>query len=86
MVEYHAYATHPMSYYGKGEVTSDFVGTRSFSWWGERNCMWSNDYPHFNMSFPNSRENVERHLGGLSEERRLRLVRQNAIELFQLDL
>ena len=22
----HAYATHPMSYYGRGEVTSDFVG------------------------------------------------------------
>lgn len=26
VVEYHAYATHPMSYYGRGEVTSDFVG------------------------------------------------------------
>jgi hypothetical protein len=26
IVEYHAYATHPMSYYGRGEVTSDFVG------------------------------------------------------------
>ena len=26
LVEYHSYATHPMSYYGRGEVTSDFVG------------------------------------------------------------
>lgn len=26
IVEYHTYATHPMSYYGRGEVTSDFVG------------------------------------------------------------
>jgi hypothetical protein len=26
LVEYHAYATHPMSYYGRGEVSSDFVG------------------------------------------------------------
>jgi hypothetical protein len=26
LVEYHTYATHPMSYYGRGEVTSDFVG------------------------------------------------------------
>ncbi len=26
VVEYHAYATHPMSYYGRGEVSSDFVG------------------------------------------------------------
>jgi hypothetical protein len=26
LLEYHTYATHPMSYYGRGEVTSDFVG------------------------------------------------------------
>ncbi len=26
LLELHAYATHPMSYYGKGEVSSDFVG------------------------------------------------------------
>ena len=26
LVALHAYATHPMSYYGRGEVTSDFVG------------------------------------------------------------
>lgn len=26
LVEYHNYATHPMSYYGRGEVSSDFVG------------------------------------------------------------
>jgi hypothetical protein len=26
VVEYHTYATHPMTYYGRGEVTSDFVG------------------------------------------------------------
>jgi hypothetical protein len=26
LVEYHTYATHPMSYYGRGEVSSDFVG------------------------------------------------------------
>jgi hypothetical protein len=25
-LEYHVYATHPMSYYGRGEVTSDFPG------------------------------------------------------------
>lgn len=26
LLEYHAYATHPMSTYGRGEVSSDFVG------------------------------------------------------------
>ena len=68
-----------------GTFLEDYVGTRFFSWWGERNCMWSNDYPHFNMTFPHSRQVVELHLKGLSEERRRRLTRDNAIELFKLD-
>ena len=64
----------------------DFVGTRAFSFWGDRNCMWSNDYPHFNTTFPHSRENVEKHLAGLPEDKRRRLIRDNAIELYGLHL
>ena len=64
----------------------DFVGTRAFSWWGEKNCVWSSDYPHFNMSYPHSRENVEKHLRGLPDARRRRLVRDNAVELFGLPI
>ncbi len=48
--------------------------------------MWSSDYPHFNMSFPHSRANVEKHLHGLSAERRKKLVRDNAIKLFDLGI
>ena len=69
-----------------GTFIDDFVGTRALSWWGERNCMWSNDYPHFNMTFPHSRENVVKHLGGLPEEKRRRLIRDNAIDLYGLQL
>ena len=69
-----------------GTFLEDYVGTRFFPWWGEKNCMWSNDYPHFNMTFPHSRQVVEHHLKGLSEERRQRLTRDNAINLFQLEL
>ena len=64
----------------------DFVGTRAFPFWGERNCMWSNDYPHFNMTFPYSRENVEKHLTGLSKAQRLQLTRDNVIKLYNLKL
>jgi predicted TIM-barrel fold metal-dependent hydrolase len=64
----------------------DFVGTRAFSFWGVDNCMWSNDYPHFNMTFPHSRENVEKHLAGLPEDVRLRLVRQTVIDIYGLPL
>jgi predicted TIM-barrel fold metal-dependent hydrolase len=63
----------------------DYVGTRFFSWWGETNCMWSNDYPHFNMTFPHSRHVVEHHLAGLSKKTRQNLTRENAIRLFRLD-
>jgi uncharacterized protein len=69
-----------------GTFLEDYVGTRFFPWWGEKNCMWSNDYPHFNMTFPHSRHVVERHLKGLSEEKRMKLTRDNAIKLFNLDL
>ena len=48
-----------------GTFLEDYVGTRFFPWWGEKNCMWSNDYPHFNMTFPHSRQVVEYHLSGL---------------------
>ncbi len=67
-----------------GTFLEDYVGTRFFPWWGEKNCMWSNDYPHFNMTFPHSRQVVEHHLKGLSEEKRQKLTRDNAIELFNL--
>ncbi len=69
-----------------GTFLEDYVGTRAFPWWGEKNCMWSNDYPHFNMTFPHSRQVVERHLKGLSEEKRRRLTWDNAVDLFKLDL
>ena len=69
-----------------GTFLEDYVGTRAFPWWGEKNCMWSNDYPHFNMTFPHSRQVVERHLQGLSEEKRQRLIRDNAIKLFNLEI
>src|SRR6266568_1188823 len=69
-----------------GTFLEDYVGTRFFPWWGEKNCMWSNDYTQFNMTIPHSRQVVEYHLSGLSEEKRQRLTRDNAIQLFGLDI
>ena len=64
----------------------DFSGTRHFNWWGQKNCMWSNDYPHFNMTFPHSRENVIRHIGNLPHDEQDDLVRNNAVRLYNLDI
>jgi uncharacterized protein len=62
----------------------DYSGTRQFTWWGQDNLMWSNDYPHYNMTFPYSRENVYYHIGSLPKDVQLKLIRDNAIRLYGL--
>jgi predicted TIM-barrel fold metal-dependent hydrolase len=69
-----------------GTFLEDYVGTRFLSWWGEKNCMWSNDYPHFNMTFPHSRQVVEHHLKDLTAEQHRRYTWDNAMDLFHLEL
>ncbi len=69
-----------------GTFLEDYVGTRFLDWWGEKNCMWSNDYPHFNMTFPHSRQVMARHLKGLGEDKVRRYTWDNALDLFKLDL
>jgi predicted TIM-barrel fold metal-dependent hydrolase len=64
----------------------DFAGSRALTWWGERNCMWSSDYPHSNMTFPKSREVVAKHFGDMPEAKRRRLVRDNVVELYGLNI
>ena len=63
----------------------DRAGTRQFTWWGQDNLMWSNDYPHFNMTFPHSRANVYYHIGDLPKDVQHKLVRGNAIRLYGLE-
>jgi predicted TIM-barrel fold metal-dependent hydrolase len=62
----------------------DRSGTRQFTWWGQDNLMWSNDYPHPNMTFPHSKENVLHHIGDLPFEVQRKLVRDNALKLYKL--
>jgi uncharacterized protein len=64
----------------------DFSGTRQFTWWGQDNLMWSNDYPHPNMTFPFSRENIIHHIGDLPRDLQLKLVRDNALRLYGFKL
>lgn len=60
----------------------DYSGTRQFTWWGQDNLMWSNDYPHFNMTFPHSRENIIHHIGNLAPDLQRKLLRDNAIRCY----
>jgi predicted TIM-barrel fold metal-dependent hydrolase len=54
--------------------------------WGFDNCMWSNDFPHPNSTWPHSRDVIARDLGHLSPALRKKLVSENAVRLYNLSL
>ena len=64
----------------------DFVGAQALKFWGDRNCMWSSDYPHGNMTWPNSRAFLAREIGDLDPVRQKRVLSENVIDLYKLDI
>ena len=64
----------------------DYVGAQLLNFWGEKKCMWSSDYPHPNMTWPNSRAFLGRQIADLDPEKQKRVMSQNCIDLYKLDL
>jgi predicted TIM-barrel fold metal-dependent hydrolase len=65
---------------------NDHVGGRLFTWWGSGNCMWSNDYPHQNSTWPNSRDVIARDMGHLPAMDRAKLLNTNVTKLYNLKI
>ena len=65
---------------------NDHVGGHLFSWWGCDNCMWSNDYPHQNSTWPNSRDVIARDMGHLAATDRTKLLNSNVRKLYNLKM
>jgi uncharacterized protein len=65
---------------------NDLVGGRYFTWWGSDNCMWSNDYPHQNSTWPNSRDVIHRDMAHLTAADRAKLLSTNVTKLYNLKL
>lgn len=63
---------------------NDPVGGKLFSWWGCDNFMWSNDYPHQNSTWPNSRDVIARDMGHLDAAEREKLLYSNVTKLYNL--
>jgi predicted TIM-barrel fold metal-dependent hydrolase len=63
---------------------NDPVGGKLFSWWGCDNFMWSNDYPHQNSTWPNSRDVIARDMGHLDAAEREKLLYTNVTKLYNL--
>jgi predicted TIM-barrel fold metal-dependent hydrolase len=77
----------PSEYYFRQAYATffnDAAAGHSFDWWGADNCMWSNDYPHPNSTWPNSRRVIERDLGHLPADTRAKLVRDNVVKLYDI--
>ncbi|MBI2985287.1 MAG: amidohydrolase [Deltaproteobacteria bacterium] len=64
----------------------DTVGGHNLEWWGSDNCMWSNDYPHGNSTWPESRKYIERDLGHLPKETRAKLLCTNVAQLYGMEI
>jgi len=65
---------------------NDAGGGHILTWWGADNCMWSNDFPRGNSTWPNSRQVVARDLGDLPAPLRAKLVRENVARLYNVPI
>ncbi|MDE3078224.1 MAG: amidohydrolase, partial [Chloroflexota bacterium] len=76
------------SEYFKRQFYATFFNDEPSRWilgkWGTDNCMWSNDFPHPNSTWPNSRQVIARDLGHLPESTRAKLLRGNVARLYNL--
>jgi predicted TIM-barrel fold metal-dependent hydrolase len=80
---------NPSEYFSKqvfGTFFRDTVAGHNFEWWGQDNCMWSNDYPHGNSTWPESRKYIDRDLGHLPPAIRKKLVYTNVRNLYDIDI
>ena len=88
---------HPLLYPGLAEPPSetfhkhvfgsflwDSVGVRNRDVIGIENIMWCNDYPHNYGPWPNSKDQIDKDLAGISEEDRHAILAGNAVRVFNL--
>jgi predicted TIM-barrel fold metal-dependent hydrolase len=62
----------------------DTVGSYVLPHWGDRNCMWSSDYPHENTTWPNSRDFIAKQVGDLPMAKKQRLLSETVNRLYDL--
>ena len=64
----------------------DPVGPATHEFFGADNYMWASDFPHSDSTFPESHAFIERNFDGVSKEVRQKMVRDNAVALYGMDL
>ncbi len=64
----------------------DRAGILTTPVFGENNYLWANDFPHGITTWPHSRHTVDRNFQGIDPGVKRKICRDNAIELYGLDL
>lgn len=76
------------SEYFQRQIFATFFNDPPIRWilehWGSDNCMWSNDFPHQNSTWPHSRDVIARDLGSLAPGVREKLLNKNVVKLYKL--
>ena len=65
---------------------NDRAGVLTTPLYGADRFLWASDYPHGNTTWPDSKQIVEQQFEGISDEVKRKLTRQNAIDLYKLDV
>jgi predicted TIM-barrel fold metal-dependent hydrolase len=64
----------------------DPVAPLTCSYFGEDHFMWASDFPHTDSTWPHSQEVIARDFAGVSDTVRRKIVSDNAVKLYRMDL
>jgi predicted TIM-barrel fold metal-dependent hydrolase len=62
----------------------DIPGVRCRDLIGVDKLMWGSDYPHFDSTFPKSREAIERNFEGVPESEKRQILGENMVRVYNL--
>jgi predicted TIM-barrel fold metal-dependent hydrolase len=75
----------PSAYVGQNIYATffrDVLSANIFDSWGSDTFMWSNDFPHNNSTWPESRQFIEQQLAGVGDDVLMKVLRTNAERLY----
>jgi uncharacterized protein len=75
----------PSAYVGQNLYATffrDVLSKNIFESWGSDTFMWSNDFPHNNSTWPDSRQFIEQQLAGVGDDVLMKVLRTNAERLY----
>jgi predicted TIM-barrel fold metal-dependent hydrolase len=64
----------------------DLTGVLTTSYFGADNFMWASDFPHTDTTWPNSAAVVERNFTGIAEAIKRKVVFDNTVKLYGMDI